>query len=75
VFFDYVIIKGTNRRAGTVTCVHDGSSNVSYADNSINDLGNTDDLVLSVDINSGNIRLIATASSDNWNVKTMVRGL
>jgi len=74
VFFDYVIKNGTNLRAGTVTAVHDGT-NVSFNEVSTQDLGDTTDLELSVDLSGGDIRLLATASSNNWTVKTILRGL
>ena len=56
-FFDYVIKNGTNLRAGIVSACHDGSSNVEYNEVSTNDLGDTSDVTLSVDISGGNIRL------------------
>ena len=74
-FFDYVIKNGTNLRAGTVFACHDGSSNVEYTETSTNDLGDTSDVALKVDISGGNIRLTATTTSDNWSVKSLVRGL
>ncbi len=75
-YFDYVIKKGSNYRAGTVTAVWEaGTSNVEFTDVSTNDLGNTADVVLSVDILSATARLKATVSSDNWIVKTAVRAL
>ncbi len=72
IFFDYVVSNGTNLRAGTVTAVHDGT-NVEFTETSTNDLGDTSDLVLSVDLNGGNVRLLATAASNNWSVKTIAR--
>jgi hypothetical protein len=72
IFFDYVVSNGTNLRAGTVTAVHDGT-NVEFTETSTNDLGDTSDLVLSVDLNGGNVRLLATATSNNWSVKTIAR--
>jgi hypothetical protein len=72
IFFDYVVSNGTNLRAGTVTAVHDGT-NVEFTETSTNDLGDTTDLVLSVDLSGGNVRLRATAASDNWSVKTIAR--
>jgi len=74
-FFDYVIKKTTNYRAGTVMVVWDQTGNVEFTDTSTNDLGNTNDVVLSADILSGNARLKATVNSDNWIVKTAVRAL
>lgn len=73
-FFDYVIKNGTNLRAGTVIAVHDGT-NVSFTETSTQDLGNTTDLELSVDLSGGDIRLRATASSNNWSIKTIIRAL
>ena len=32
-------------------------------------------ITLSVDISGGNMRLLATATTDNWSVKTLVRAL
>lgn len=75
-FFDYVIKNGSNYRAGTVTAVWEaGTSNVEFTDVSTNDLGNTADVVLSVDLLTATARLKATVSSDNWIVKTSVRAL
>ena len=74
-FFDYVIKNGTNLRAGTVFACHDGSSNVEYTETSTNDLGDTSDVTLKVDVSGGNLRLTATTTSNNWSIKSLVRGL
>jgi len=55
-FFDYVIKKGTNVRAGIVTACHDGT-NVEYAETSTVDLGDTSDVTLSIDISGIYMRL------------------
>ena len=73
-FFDYVIKSGTNLRAGTVTAVHDGT-NVEYNEVSTQDLGDTTDVTLSVDISGADMRLRATTTSDNWLIKSLVRTL
>ena len=73
-FFDFVIKNGTNVRSGTVFACHDGT-NVEFTETSTADLGTTSPLTLSVDISSGNMRLLATATTDNWSVKTLVRAL
>ena len=73
-FFDFVIKNGTNVRAGTVTAAHDGT-NVEFNEVSTVDLGNTNDVKLSVDISGGNMRLRATTLSDNWSVKAFVRAI
>ena len=74
-FFDYVIKNGVNVRAGTVYACHDGSLNVEHSETSTNDLGDTSDVTLSVDISGGNIRLRATTTSNNWSIKSLVRGI
>jgi hypothetical protein len=73
-FFDFVIKKGSNLRAGTMYAVHDGT-NVEFTETSTQDLGDTSDVTLSVDIATGNLRLRAESTSDGWTVKALVRGL
>ena len=74
-FFDYVIKKGANVRAGIVYACHDGSNNVEFSETSTTDLGNTSDVALSVDISSGNMRLIADSDTNDWSVKTLIRAI
>ncbi len=71
-FFDFVIKNGTNLRAGTVFAIHDGTI-VEFTETSTNDLGNTSDVKLSVDISGTDLRLRATTTSDNWIIKSLVR--
>ena len=73
-FFDYVLSDGTNYRAGTIKAVWDGTS-INSSEDSTADIGTTSGLTLSTDISAGNARLRATATSDNWKVKTYVRTL
>ena len=72
--FDFVIKKGSNIRAGTLTAAHDGT-NVEFNEVSTVDLGDTTDVKLSVDISSGNMRLRATTLSNDWSVKAFVRAI
>ena len=73
-FFDFVIKNGTNLRAGTVFACHDGT-NVVYTETSTNDLGDTSDVALSVDISGNDMRLRATVTSDNWIIKSLIRAI
>jgi len=73
-FFDFVIKKGTNIRSGTVYACHDGTS-VEYTETSTADLGDTSDVVLSVDISGGQMRLLANAATTSWSVKSFVRAI
>jgi len=74
-FFDYVAINGSNIRAGSIMVAHDGT-NTTQAETSTQDLGNTADIKFSSSIDgSNNFRLSAAVASDNWSVKTVVRGI
>jgi uncharacterized protein (DUF2345 family) len=71
-FFDYVIKKGLNLRAGTVMVVHDGT-NVEFTDNSTNDLGDTSDVTFDVDLSGDVLRLLANTTSDDWRIKVFAK--
>ena len=73
-FFDFVVKKSTNVRSGTVYACHDGT-NVEFTETSTQDLGDTSDVTLSVDISGGNMRLLATVTSDDWSVKSLIRAI
>ena len=75
MFFDFVVKKGTDLRAGTIFAVHDGSGTVRFNEVTTADHGDTSDVEFSVEINSGNMELKATVASDDWTVKSLVRGL
>jgi len=68
--------KGSNYRAGTVMAVWEaGTTNVEFTDTSTNDLGNTNDIVFTVDILTATARLKAVAATNDWYIKTAVRAL
>ena len=73
-FFDFVIKKTTNVRSGTVYACHDGTT-VQFTETSTQDLGDTSDVTLSVDISGGNMRLRATTTSDDWSIKSLIRAI
>jgi len=76
-FFDFVVKKGINVRSGTVYACHNGDSTplVEFTETSTNDLGDTSDVTLSVDISGANMRLVATVTSDDWSVKSLIRAI
>ena len=76
-FFDFVVKKGTNVRSGTVYACHNGDTTplVEFTETSTNDLGDTSDVTLSVDISGTNMRLLATVTSDDWSVKSLIRAI
>jgi hypothetical protein len=71
-FFDYVLNKSTNARAGTVFSVWNGTS-VEYTETSTTDIGNTSDVNLSVNLSGGNIVLYASSSTNDWSMKALAR--
>lgn len=72
-FFDYYVQDGTNYRAGTVSSVWNTSGAVRYTDVSTTDIGNTSGLSFAVILTNSTASLQATATSNNWNIKTFVR--
>jgi len=76
-FFDFVVKKGTNVRSGTVYACHNGDTTplVEFTETSTNDLGDTSDVTLSVDISGDNMRLLATVTSNDWSVKSLIRAI
>jgi hypothetical protein len=69
---EYLIKSNTNYRVGTIMTVWDGSS-VQYAEITTMDLGNTSGIQLSVDINAGKVRLIATSDIIGYTVKVLAK--
>jgi len=74
VFFDFVIKKGNNMRAGTIYSIYNGTD-IEFTETSTNDIGDTSEVVLSVDVSGGNIRLVAVTQTNDWSIKTLIRGL
>ena len=70
-FFDYVAVSGSNSRAGNVMSTWNGSS-VVYNESTTNDIGNTNEVTMSVDLSGTNVRLRAT-NTNQWSVRSLVR--
>jgi hypothetical protein len=75
VFFDYVIKQSTtDMRAGTLMVVTNGTT-AEFTETSTLDIGNTSMVILTADINAGNVRLLALSPSGTWTIRTLVRTL
>lgn len=60
---------GTIQRSGWITATWTSGGSLQYTpEDSTEDVGGTVDVSLSVDIDSGDVVLVATATSDNWQV-------
>ncbi len=73
-FFDYTVANGVNLRAGNIMSVW-SSSNINYVENSTSDLGNTSGLVFDMVVSGGFATLRASANTNSWIVKTIVRSI
>lgn len=68
LLFHYVVTNGTAYRSGILNVVWN-STLADCSESSSPDIGaSTNDLVLSVDINAGSVRVRATAASNTWQV-------
>ena len=74
-FFEYVILSASNARAGNIMAIHYNST-VNHTEVTTNDIGDTAEVTMSVRENGGNIELTSiTSATDNWTVKTIIRGI
>ena len=72
---DYNISNGSNLRAGSLIAVWQGSSSITYIENSTLDLGTTAGFTFSFVISGTYAVLQAVASTSTWTVKTIIRGI
>jgi hypothetical protein len=70
-FFDYAATSGSNSRAGTVMSVWNAGT-ASYNEVTTNDIGNTSQVTMSVDLSGANVRLKATTTTQ-WTIRSLVR--
>ena len=73
-FFEYTVTKGTNARAGMIMSVWNGLT-ASYLDTPTADIGSTSDIVFVVSATGSNAVLTASASTNNWVIKTIIRSI
>lgn len=71
IIWNYHIVKGANAKGGIISATVNGST-INWDNESRTPIG-TIDITLDVDINAGNIRLRAIASSNDWIVKGIRR--
>ena len=72
VFVDYVLLSGSNQRAGTVVGTWNSSNSVQFMDNSTLDIGTTSAVTMSVAISASNA-VVQTQSPAGWTIKTTYR--
>jgi hypothetical protein len=72
-FFEYTLTSGSNARAGSIMSVWSGNT-VSFAELATTDIGTTG-VTFSVGISGSNALLIASSSTSNWTIKTIIRSI
>ncbi len=70
-FFDYAVKNGSNSRAGTVMSTWNGGSLV-YSDNTTTDIGNTNEVTMSVILSDGEVTL-RSSTTNAWEVRVLTR--
>ena len=73
-YFDYNIVGNGSARAGNVMAIWSGTS-LTYSETSTSDIGDTSPVTLSVSIAGSNTSFIASATTNNWVVKSIVRSI
>jgi hypothetical protein len=73
-FFEYVLVKGTNSRVGSILSNWNGTYST-YAEISTTDIGNTSGVTFLLTATGSNAVLTASASSNNWIIKTIIRSI
>lgn len=73
-FFEYTVSKDTNARAGSILSVWNGIT-ASYTETSTTDIGLTTDITFLVSATGSDAILTASASSNNWIIKTIIRSI
>jgi hypothetical protein len=73
-FFEYVLVKGTNSRAGSILSTWNGTYST-YVEILTADIGNTSGVTFSLSATGSNAVLSASASSNNWIIKTIIRSI
>jgi hypothetical protein len=74
IFVDYVVVNGSNVRAGQIVSATDGTDKT-YTETTTTDIGSTTPVTFNVSISGGNFQLEASASTSTWTVKTTTRVL
>ena len=73
-WFEYVARSGSNARAGQIMSIESGSA-VNFTETTTTDFGSTSGLSLGVYIVNGAMALTASAATNGWSIKTIVRSI
>jgi hypothetical protein len=74
MFVDYTLTSSVGVRAGNVMSIWSGST-AEYTDVSTNDIGTTTGVTFSVAISGNTAVITSSATTSNWTLKTIIRGI
>jgi hypothetical protein len=74
-WFEYTLRSGSNARAGNIMSIWDTSANCNFTETTTTDIGNTSAANLQVIINGDSACLSGSASTDGWQIKTIIRSI
>jgi hypothetical protein len=74
-FFDYTVVNAIGARSGNVMAIWSGTSNIEFSETSTTDIGNSSDLTFDVAISGTDVLFRASANTDSWTVKSIVRSI
>jgi hypothetical protein len=73
-FIDYTARSGLNARAGQIIGIWSGSA-VNFTETTTTDFGSTTGLTFGMSISASSMIVSASATSDGWTVKTIIRSI
>lgn len=74
VFYDYVVKSGSNSRIGEVFGTWNGAI-IEYTEYSTVNIGNTDQVTMSLVLDGGNVQLLTNSNTTNWTIRAIGRYL
>jgi hypothetical protein len=74
-WFEYTLRSGSNARAGSVMSIWDTSANINFTETTTTDIGDTSGASIQVTISGSSACLSGSASTDGWQIKTIIRSI
>ena len=72
-FFEYTVT-GAGARAGSIMSIFSGTS-IDYNETTTNDIGDTSGVTFDMNISGGTANLTVSATTNSWEIKTIVRSI
>ena len=72
-FFDYTVT-GAGARAGSITSIFSGTT-VQFNETTTNDIGDTSGITFDMNISGGTANLTVSATTNSWEIRTIVRSI